>query len=423
MKRNNNKKNDNNNEEDNVKNYLDDDSFEIQFWSNDLFNSSTGLWIIQLKTLLKKQYILQSRSWKTVIFLIIISPLLAMFLLEFVASLYEFLTESNLHPTKFNLNGVDNCYGPDGSDACINFMFTNCIDDNICQRDPSIDEIMTNFIEANNKRMNYNWETNSTKWENWESDKLNIEVKERHDIIHVPNGKFIYDFVAEHQNYTNYGLIFDIKKDNDLTNYRYQVLYNSTAHYNNTERHSLSMRIVSIARGLDEAIVKYANSNPNITTNFNIEVKDFPVIGYEGYGEVGMMFYAHIVFFTISMVIFIHILSSIVSEKETKVRYSMEMMGLKRSVYWTSWAILYLIYYALNTIFTIIMGKLFNYSFFVNTDFMVLFLLFFTYGIAMGAAAMFITTLVNRVKTAVLIGISILIIGFVFNYLFSGNDM
>eukprot|EP00833_Pecoramyces_ruminatium_P015273 jgi/Orpsp1_1/1189305/evm.model.d7180000071000.1 len=337
MKRNNNKKNDNNNEEDNVKNYLDDDSFEIQFWSNDLFNSSTGLWIIQLKTLLKKQYILQSRSWKTVIFLIIISPLLAMFLLEFVASLYEFLTESNLHPTKFNLNGVDNCYGPDGSDACINFMFTNCIDDNICQRDPSIDEIMTNFIEANNKRMNYNWETNSTKWENWDSDKLKIEIKERHDIIHVPNGKFIYDFVAEHQNYTNYGLIFDIKKDNDLTNYRYQVLYNSTAHYNNTERHSLSMRIVSIARGLDEAIVK-----------------DFPVIGYEGYGEV---------------------------------------------------------------------GKIFNYSFFVNTDFMVLFLLFFTYGIAMGAAAMFITTLVNRVKTAVLIGISILIIGFVFNYLFTGNEM
>eukprot|EP00833_Pecoramyces_ruminatium_P003759 jgi/Orpsp1_1/1177791/evm.model.c7180000062857.1 len=375
MKRNNKKKNINNkndiDNEDSESSYFDEDSFEIQLWSKDLLNSSSGLWLIQLKTLLKKHYILQSRSWKTVIFLIFISPLLAMLLLEFLTTLFSSLTESNLHPTKFNLNGVDNCYGPDGTDACINFMFTNCIDDNICQRDPDIDNIMTNFIEANNKRMNYNWETDSNKWENWESDKLNIEVKERHDIIHVPNGKFIYDFVAEHQNYTNYGLIFDIKKDKDLTNYRYQVLYNSTAHYNNTERHSLSMRIVSIARGLDEAIVKYANGNPNITTNFNIEIKDFPIIGYDGYGEVGMMFFAHIVFFTISMVIFIHILSSIVSEKETKVRYSMEMMGLKRSVYWTSWAILYLIYYALNTIVTIVMGKLFNYSIFVNTDFMV----------------------------------------------------
>jgi len=88
-------------------------------------------------------------------------------------------------------------------------------------------------------------------------DKLKIQVKERHDIIHVPNGKFIYDFVAEHQNYTNYGLIFDVKRTNNITNYRYQVLYNSTTHFNSTERHSLSMRIVSIARGLDEAIGMY----------------------------------------------------------------------------------------------------------------------------------------------------------------------
>jgi len=36
---------------------------------------------------------------------------------------------------------------------------------------------------------------------------------------------------------------------------------------------------------------------------------------------------------------------------------------------------------------------------------------------------MFITTIVNRTKTAVLIGISILIIGFVFNFLFSGDKV
>ncbi|ORX75187.1 hypothetical protein BCR32DRAFT_225276 [Anaeromyces robustus] len=414
----------NNNKDDSEDNScIDDDSFEIQLWSKDLLNSTSGLWIIQLKTLLRKHYILQSRSWKTVLFLIVISPLVTMLLLEFVSYLFLFLTESNLHPSKFNLNGVDNCYGPDGSDACINFMYTNCIDNNNCQRDSAIDEIMSNFVVANNKRMNYNWETDSNKWENWESDKLKIEIKEKHDIIHVPNSKFIYDYVATHQNYTNYGLIFDIKNTNGVTNYRYQVLYNSTNHYNSTERHSLSMRIVSVARGLDEAIAKYAYSNPNATTKFNVEVKDFPIIGYEGYGEVGMMIYAPIVFFCVSMVIFVHILSSVVSEKETKVRYSMEMMGLKRSVYWTSWAILYFIYYAFNTLATIIMGKLFGYSFFLKTDFMVLFILFFLYGIAMGAMAMFITTLVNRTKTAVLIGISILIIGFVFNYLFSGDQM
>jgi len=415
------KNNNNENKNENNDSFIDEDSFEIKLWSKDLLNSSSGLWKTQLKTMLKKHYILQSRSLKTVIFLIVISPLLAMLLLKFIQYIFSAYTDSNLHPSKLNLDGVENCYGPEGSDKCINLMFTNCIDNNVCQRDMAVDEIMTNFVEANNKRMNYNWETNSNKWENWENDKLNLEIKEKHDIIHVPNGKFIYDYVAEHQNYTNYGLIFDIKNSNGVTNYRYQVLYNSTLHYNKTERHSLSMKIVSLTRGLDEAIVKYANSNPNITTKFNIEVKEFPVIGNEGFGEMGMMYYAPVVFFCISMVIFIHILSSVISEKETKVRYSMEMMGLKRSIYWASWAILYIIYYALNALFTVILGKLFSYSFFVKTDFMVLFISFFLYGIAMGAAALFITTLVNRTKTGVLIGIGILIIGFIINYLFTGD--
>jgi len=48
-------------------------------------------------------------------------------------------------------------------------MFTNCVDSNVCQRDNAIDQIMSNFVEANNKRMNYNWETDYNKWENWDS--------------------------------------------------------------------------------------------------------------------------------------------------------------------------------------------------------------------------------------------------------------
>jgi len=43
-------------------------------------------------------------------------------------------------------------------------MFTNCVDSNVCQRDNAIDQIMSNFVEANNKRMNYNWETDYNKW-------------------------------------------------------------------------------------------------------------------------------------------------------------------------------------------------------------------------------------------------------------------
>jgi len=76
------------------------------------------------------------------------------------------------------------------------------------------------------------------------------------------------------------------------------------------------------------------------------------------------------------MVVFINLLSTIVSEKETKVRYSMEMMGLKRSVYWVSWFIVYAVLFFINTISTIIFGRLFKYAFFTNTDIIVIILLY-----------------------------------------------
>ncbi|ORX81187.1 hypothetical protein BCR32DRAFT_13526, partial [Anaeromyces robustus] len=209
------------------------ESFEIKLWDKDLMSSSRGLWAIQLETMLKKNYTLQMRFWKTALVLSVITPFLAMVLLEFIIHLNDSLGKKVLHPEKYLLNGIDNCYGPvSDKNLCINLMFTNCIDKNNCTRDPTVDEIISNFVENNNKRMNLDWETNPNKWDNWEDDKLNYDIKERHDIIHVPNSDFIYNYVLNHQNKTNFGLVFDIKKDNDITNYRYQVWFNSTANYN-----------------------------------------------------------------------------------------------------------------------------------------------------------------------------------------------
>jgi len=393
------------------------ESFEIKLWDKDLTSSSKGLWTIQLKTMLKKNYILQTRFWKTALVLSVFTPLLAMILLEFIIHLYDSWGKKTLHPEKYLLNGIDNCYGPvNDKNVCINLMFTNCIDKDNCTRDPTVDEIISNFVENNNKRMNLNWETNPSKWENWENDKLNHDIKEKHDIIHVPNSDFMYNYVLNHQNKTNFGLIFDIKKDNTYTNYRYQIWFNSTTNYNQTD--SYNTVVAGLARGIDEAIVQYANGDPNIKSEFNINIKDFPELGYEGYEEYIVSLSGSNIFFCVSMVIFIHMLSSIVSEKESKVRYSMEMMGLKRSVYWTSWAITYIVYFILNTISSIIFGKLFGYGFFAKTDFMVLFFTFLIYGLAMGSLAIFITTLVNHTKTAVLIGITVLILGFIVNTIF-----
>jgi len=62
----------------------------------------------------------------------------------------------------------------------------------------------------------------------------------------------MYNYALNNQNYTFFGVLFDIKKDNGITNYRYQIWYNSTLNYNATD--SFGSRVLSVARGIDEAI-------------------------------------------------------------------------------------------------------------------------------------------------------------------------
>lgn len=64
----------------------------------------------------------------------------------------------------------------------------------------------------------------------------------------------MYDYALKYQNYTFFGVLFDIKKDGDITNFRYQVWYNSTLNKNGTD--TFGSRVLSVARGIDEAIGK-----------------------------------------------------------------------------------------------------------------------------------------------------------------------
>ncbi|OUM58765.1 hypothetical protein PIROE2DRAFT_64203 [Piromyces sp. E2] len=348
----------------------DMESFEIKLWDSEKINKKGGLWFTQLKTMLKKNIILQIRFWKSSLVISIITPLLAMALLKFLIFMKSnTLGKQVLYPEKYELSGVEDC--------------------------------------INNQRMNFNWDTNPANWENWENDKLNYDIKEKHDIVHVPNSNFIYNYSLNHQNITNYGIVFDVLPT--------MVLYLMLKEKMILLIIVINSKVVSVARGIDEAIIRYSNGNPNIKAEFNIDIKDFPELGVEGYEEYTVTAAGPMIFFCVAMVIFVNILNTIVTEKESKIRYSMEMMGLKQSVYWLSWSIIYVFYFLVNAIATILFGKLFGYSFFTNTNFGVLFLVFFVYGIAMGAVAMFITTIVKSTRIAVLIGISILIIGFLIN--------
>ena len=112
--------------------------------------------------------------------------------------------------------------------------------------------------------------------------------------------------------------------------------------------------------------------------------------------------------FIASLVPMCRMISKVVTEKETKVRESMKMMGLKDTPYWLSWFIMYsLIYLVIAGVCTII-----SFGIFTLSSKTIVFLLFYLYGQSCLAFSVLISSLFNRSKTAVLVGMIVFFVSY-----------
>ena len=104
--------------------------------------------------------------------------------------------------------------------------------------------------------------------------------------------------------------------------------------------------------------------------------------------------------FITSLVPVCRMISKLVNEKETKARESMKMMGLYDVPYWISWYIMYtLIYFCISVGCTFVCQFIFEYS-----SLLLLFTLFFLYGQSCLAFSVLISSMFNKTKTAILVG-------------------
>ena len=95
------------------------------------------------------------------------------------------------------------------------------------------------------------------------------------------------------------------------------------------------------------------------------------------------------------------LISAVVSEKETKARESMRMMGLMDSSYWLSWLCYYLI------IVTIISGLsvlIIAFSVFPHSNKGYIFLYFWMYGVSLFGFSIFISSFFSRARVAAITG-------------------
>lgn len=111
-------------------------------------------------------------------------------------------------------------------------------------------------------------------------------------------------------------------------------------------------------------------------------------------------FFGFFMFIT-SLVPVSRLISRVSSEKETKIRESMKMMGLTDAPWWLSWIIMYQIIYT----FSAIANTFLSWIIFEYSNKFIVFLMFFLYGTSCTAFSMIFGALFSKSKTAILVGV------------------
>ncbi|XP_078158441.1 ABC transporter A family member 2-like [Carex rostrata] len=158
----------------------------------------------------------------------------------------------------------------------------------------------------------------------------------------------------------------------------------------------------------EREIARSLIGDPNFS--WNVGVKEFahpPTKTFSALGQAGPTF-----FLAIAMFGFVFQISSLVTEKELKLRQAMSMMGLYESAYWLSWFTWEAMLTLISSLLTLLFGIIFQFPFFKNNSFVVLFLLFFLFQLNMISFAFVISTFISKASSATTVGFSIFIIGF-----------
>ena len=112
----------------------------------------------------------------------------------------------------------------------------------------------------------------------------------------------------------------------------------------------------------------------------------------------------------------IKLINRLGTDKETKIRESMQMMGLKDTSYWLSWSIAYVSIYLVIAIFgTLIMAE----NIFPMTNGGLVFVILFLYGLSCMTFSMLIASIFQTAKSGILVGV---LIYFVTYFSLAGTD-
>ncbi|KAF1870845.1 hypothetical protein Lal_00030155 [Lupinus albus] len=157
----------------------------------------------------------------------------------------------------------------------------------------------------------------------------------------------------------------------------------------------------------EREIARYLIRDPNFSWNVNLKEFAHPAEPppFSSVGLIGPSF-----FLAIAMFNFVLQMSSLVTEKELKLRQAMSMMGLYDSAYWLSWLTWETVITLISSLLIVLFGMMFQFPFFLKNSFGILFFLFFLFELSMTGLAFMLSAFIRKSSSATTAGFSIFII-------------
>ncbi|XP_009629715.1 ABC transporter A family member 11-like [Nicotiana tomentosiformis] len=152
--------------------------------------------------------------------------------------------------------------------------------------------------------------------------------------------------------------------------------------------------------------------------SWNVGLKEFahPAIEDREAGDSFQNFafvaiFSPIFFYAISMFGFVFQISSMVLEKELKLRQAMTVMGLFDSAYWCSWLIWEGIMTFLSSLLIVLFGMMFQLHLFLKNNFLIVLLLFFLFQLNMVGFAFLVSNFIRKSASTTSASFAIFVIG------------
>ncbi|PHT88096.1 ABC transporter A family member 2 [Capsicum annuum] len=164
----------------------------------------------------------------------------------------------------------------------------------------------------------------------------------------------------------------------------------------------------------EREIARSLIGDPNFS--WVVSFKEFAHPAFEIFsalGAVGPTF-----FLAVAMFGFVFQINVLVIEKELKLRQAMTMMGLYDTAYWLSWFTWDGCITLLASLLTVLFGMMFQFDFFLNNNFAVVFLLFFLFQFNMIGFAYMLSAFISKSSSTTTVGFFtfILVTAFGFPY-------